>query len=123
MMNDLDENGKERHEPVSYFGSWLNVNDKNKVLYKTTWNSNNTVTLTSSPFIWENGKTFEHKTTMTYPEFLVFIHEKGLSPKTKSMAKEEERKIKDVVSTKTRKIQWELLITKNNRMKLVMKCW
>jgi hypothetical protein len=43
---------------------------------------------------------------MTYPELLLFIHEKGLSPKTKSMAEGEKAKIKDIVSYKTKKIQW-----------------
>ena len=106
MMSDINSDGKEVHEKVCYFWSWLNVSDKNKVLYAVKWNNDHTVTLTSDSFLWADNKAYNYEKTMSYPEFLLFIHEKWLSPKTKTMAEGEQVKIKDVVSHRTNKIQW-----------------
>jgi hypothetical protein len=43
---------------------------------------------------------------MSYPDFLIFVSEKGLAPKTELMAEEEKVKIQDIVSHKTTKLKW-----------------
>jgi hypothetical protein len=43
---------------------------------------------------------------MSYPDFLLFISEKNLAPKTELMAEEEKIKIQDIVSHTTTKLKW-----------------
>ena len=43
---------------------------------------------------------------MSYPDFLIFISEKGLAPKTERIAEEEKVRIQDIVSHKTTKLKW-----------------
>ena len=96
---------KEHNEEVKYFSSWLNVPDDSKVVYGVNWNSDGTVTVKSSSFV-SDGKPYEYKRKMSYPDFLVFLSEKQLSPRTERMAEDEKVRIKDVVSHTTTKIKW-----------------
>lgn len=43
---------------------------------------------------------------MSYPDFLVFLNEKSLYPKSSRMAEEEKVHIQDIISHKTTKIKW-----------------
>jgi hypothetical protein len=43
---------------------------------------------------------------MSYPDFLLFLSEKQLLPRTERMAEDEKVRIKDVVSHTTTKIKW-----------------
>ena len=96
---------KEHNEEVKYFSSWLNVPDDSKVVYGVNWNSDGTVAVKSSSFA-SDRKPYEYKRKMSYPDFLVFLSEKQLSPRTERMAEDEKVRIKDVVSHTTTKIKW-----------------
>jgi hypothetical protein len=105
MIRNRGMDGKEYNEEVKYFGTGLNVPDNSKVVYKVDWNNDGTVTVKSSSFL-SDGKPYEYKRKMSYPDFLIFISEKNLSPRTERMAEEEQTKIKDIVSHRTTKWKW-----------------
>ncbi len=105
MIRNRGMDGNEHNEEVKYFTSWLNVPDWDKVVYKIDWNWDSTVTVTSSSFLWEDGAR-DYKRKMSYPDLLLFIKEKQLSPKTERMAEDEKQKIKDIVSHTTTKLKW-----------------
>ena len=106
MIRDRGMDGKEHNEEAIYFTSWLNVPDWDKVVYKVDWNWDGTVTVSSSSFLWEDNKPCEYKRKMSYPDFLLFINEKHLTPKTERMAEDEKHKIKDIVSHTSTKLKW-----------------
>ena len=97
--------GKEHNEEVKYFSTGLNVPDDSKVVYKVDWNNDWTVTVRSSSFKLKNSIS-DYKRKMSYPDFLLFISEKNLAPKTELMAEEEKVKIQDIVSHTTTKLKW-----------------
>lgn len=72
------------------------------VLYKVTPNADHTITV-ESDFVHHDGesKTYKHK--MTYSDFLFFLKEKNLTPKTQQQAMEEQKASQDVLSSSKRK--------------------
>lgn len=104
-LTDLDEKGKETKEEVKYFWTAGNTEDKDRVLYEIQQNPNNTITVKSSNFLDSEGNTKKRKKTMSYPDFLIFLNEKKLSPKTEQMAEREKKAIYDVESKKKRKLK------------------
>lgn len=94
MIRNRGLDWDEHYEKVEYFSSGMGVPDEEKVIYKVDWNWDWTVSVKAVPQ--------EYKRKMSYPDFLIFLNEKGLTPKTERMAEAEKMKIKDIVShTKT----------------------
>ena len=95
-------------EDVSYFWTTDVVPDpqsskmkRYSILYKVKHNSDHTFSV-SSEFVnleWES-KTHEHK--MSYSDFLFFLNEKKLAPKTQSQVEEEKQARQGVISSHNR---------------------
>lgn len=104
-LTELTAEGKELTEEVKYFGN--NAQDPDKaVLYETKRNPDHTVTIKSTNFLDKNKEAKHHEKRMSYPDFLIFLQEKKLTPKTETIAKREKQKIDDIHSHKHRKWKW-----------------
>lgn len=102
MLRELNNNGEEIIEEVKYFGSWLGELDDNKALYEVKWQKNGMLKLSSEGLLDKKWKVISYEQTMSYSDFLLFLNEKKLIPKTEKIAKrEKEEFIKDIESRKT----------------------
>lgn len=106
MLTELNEEGKEKTEAVKYFGSTNNSNDKDNVLYEIQRGPNNTVTVKSSHFFDNKGNPRRYEKKMSIPDFLLFLNEKKLTPKTESIAQKEKEKIKEIESYAHKNLSW-----------------
>jgi hypothetical protein len=102
---ELNTKGKEITEEVKYFGYDGDGDPKKAVLYETKWNSDHTVTVKSTNFLNKEGEARYHEKKMSYPDFLIFLQEKQLTPKTAAIAEREKQKIDDIHSSQHRKLK------------------
>lgn len=72
------------------------------ILYKVTPNADHTITV-ESEFVHHDGESRSYKHKMTYSDFLFFLKEKNLTPKTAQQAEEEQKASQDVISSTRRK--------------------
>lgn len=72
------------------------------ILYKVTPNADHSITV-ESEFVHHDGESRSYKHKMSYSDFLFFLKEKNLTPKTAQQAEEEQRASQDVISSKQRK--------------------
>ena len=104
-LTELNTEGKEITEEVKYFGHDGDGDPKKAVLYETKWNSDHTVTVKSTNFLNKEGEARYHEKKMSYPDFLIFLQEKQLTPKTAAIAEREKQKIDDIHSSQHRKLK------------------
>lgn len=108
VMDVIDENWKASKQEVSYLTTTDEVPDpnssamkKNPVIYKIKPNADGTVSVESNllDMEWEK-KRYERK--MSYSDFLLFLNEKNLTPKTEEQAKADQKAFDDIPSTTKR---------------------
>ncbi len=104
-LTELNAEGKEVTEEVKYFGYDGDSDPKKAVLYETKRNSDHTVTIKSTNFLNKEWEARYHEKKMSYPDFLIFLQEKQLTPKTEAIAKREKQKIDDIHSSQHRKLK------------------
>ena len=104
-LTELNTKGKEITEEVKYFGYDGDGDPKKAVLYETKWNSDHTVTVKSTNFLNKEAEARYHEKKMSYPDFLIFLQEKQLTPKTAAIAEREKQKIDDIHSSQHRKLK------------------
>ncbi len=104
-LTELNAEGKEITEEVKYFGHDGDSDPKKAVLYETKRNSDHTVTIKSTNFLNKEWEARYHEKKMSYPDFLIFLQEKQLTPKTEAIAKREKQKIDDIHSSQHRKLK------------------
>ena len=104
-LTELNAEGKEITEEVKYFGHDGDGDPKKAVLYETKRNSDHTVTIKSTNFLNKEWEARYHEKKMSYPDFLIFLQEKQLTPKTEAIAKREKQKIDDIHSSQHRKLK------------------
>ena len=108
VMDVIDENWKASKQEVSYLTTTDEVPDpnssamkKNPVIYKIKPNADGTVTVESNllDMEWEK-KRYERK--MSYSDFLLFLNEKNLTPKTEKQVEADKKAFEDIPSTTKR---------------------
>lgn len=108
VMDVIDENWKASKQEVSYLTTTDEVPDpnssavkKNPVIYKINPNADGTVTVESNllDMEWEK-KRYERK--MSYSDFLLFLNEKNLTPKTEKQVEADKKAFEDIPSTTKR---------------------
>ena len=131
---DLIDWWKWEEQDVAYFWStdivpeWEDSKLKRyNVLYKVKHNSDHTFTV-ESDFIHLDSHTWKsqalhHKHKMSYSDFILFMNEKKLFPKTEEQAKFELAASSDVISSKTRKWKfvslWDIVFWIKNIWKTI----
>ena len=108
VMDVDDENWKATKQEVSYLTTTDEVPDpnssamkKNPVIYKIKPNADGTVSVESDllDMEWEK-KRYERK--MSYSDFLLFLNEKNLTPKTEKQVEADKKAFEDIPSTTKR---------------------
>lgn len=108
VMDVIDENWKASKQEVSYLTTTDEVPDpnssamkKNSVIYKVKPNADGTVSVESDllDMEWEK-KRYERK--MSYSDFLIFLNEKNLAPKTEKQVEADLKAFEDIPSTTKR---------------------
>ena len=108
VMDVIDENWKASKQEVSYLTTTDEVPDpnssamkKNPVIYKIKPNADGTVSVESDllDMEWEK-KRYERK--MSYSDFLIFLNEKNLAPKTEKQVEADLKAFEDIPSTTKR---------------------
>ena len=108
VMDVIDENWKASKQEVNYFTTTDEVPDpnssamkKNSVIYKVKPNADGTVSVESDllDMEWEK-KRYERK--MSYSDFLLFLNEKNLAPKTEKQVEADLKAFEDIPSTTKR---------------------
>lgn len=108
VMDVDDENWKAKKQEVSYLTTTDEVPDpnssamkKNPVIYKIKPNADGTVSVESDllDMEWEK-KRYERK--MSYSDFLLFLNEKNLTPKTEKQVGADKKAFEDIPSTTKR---------------------
>lgn len=105
VMDVIDENWKASKQEVSCLATTDEVPDpngsamkKNPVIYKIKPNADGTVSVESDllDMEWEK-KRYERK--MSYSDFLLFLNEKNLTPKTEKQVEADKKAFEDIPST------------------------
>lgn len=108
VMDVDDESWKASKQEVNYLTTTDEVPDpnssamkKNPVIYKINPNADGTVTVESNllDMDWEK-KRYERK--MSYSDFLLFLNEKNLTPKTEKQVEADQKAFEDIPSTTKR---------------------
>ena len=108
VMDVIDENWKASKQEINYLTATDEVPDpnssamkKNPVIYKVKPNTDGTVSVESNllDIEWEK-KRYERK--MSYSDFLLFLNEKNLTPKTEKQAEADLKAFEDIPSTTKR---------------------
>lgn len=108
VMDVVDESWKASKQEVNYLTATDDVPDpnssamkKNPVIYKIKPNADETVSVESDllDMEWEK-KRYERK--MSYSDFLLFLNEKNLTPKTEKQVEADKKAFEDIPSTTKR---------------------
>ena len=108
VMDVVDESWKASKQEVNYLTATDDVPDpnssamkKNPVIYKVKPNADGTVSVESNllDMEWEK-KRYERK--MSYSDFLLFLNEKNLTPKTEKQVEADKKAFEDIPSTTKR---------------------
>ena len=108
VMDVVDESWKASKQEVNYLTATDDVPDpnssamkKNPVIYKIKPNADETVSVESDllDMEWEK-KRYERK--MSYSDFLLFLNEKNLTPKTEKQLEADKKAFEDIPSTTKR---------------------
>lgn len=108
VMDVIDENWKASKQEVNYLTATDEVPDpnssamkKNSVIYKVKPNTDGTILVESDllDMEWEK-KRYERK--MSYSDFLIFLNEKNLAPKTEKQVEADLKAFEDIPSTTKR---------------------
>lgn len=112
LFDHQNNEGKNQTSEAIYFGCTDDIPDPNSsalkkhhILYKIQAQGNWKFEV-SSDFVdleWEKRR---YEKTMTYPDLLLFLSQKKLTPKTKEQAQAEKLAMEDILSKKNRKRKW-----------------